>query len=367
MTVRWIARRTNSNVVTCLPWPGNTPAGLDGSSADSGGAIQVVGDCWYAEVVSGVTPLDAAAAHWPPMLRWFLRLAIFRGVALFRHARSGVIVTTYAGLASKVCLLLCALTGRRRVVLLEFIVQIPTATEHSPRRRQTLRRMIEAGRRFVLARSMARAQVLAETDIETYSSWLHLPAERFRLIRWPQRSEVGAWGPLVGGRTVLASGRRVDWATVIDAAVGTDWDLVLVCSAQDAEEVAERCRRCRVEATVHVEISQAAHRDLVAAATVYVIAVPETGTSIGQIRVMNAVDAGAPLVVSDVVGLHGYIDDSTAALVPPGQPTRLRTAICALLDDPERRDSLRRAARDQARYTMDDYLREVSELCRTLG
>jgi len=92
--------------------------------------------------------------------------------------------------------------------------------------------------------------------------------------------------------------------------------------------------------------------------------VPETGGSIGQIRVMNATDAGTALVVSDVTGVRGYVGANTAAIVSPGQPKQLRAKVDQLLADPRRRAELvDEATRAGNSWTMNDYL---DALCDTI-
>jgi glycosyltransferase involved in cell wall biosynthesis len=76
---------------------------------------------------------------------------------------------------------------------------------------------------------------------------------------------------------------------------------------------------------------------------------------------MNATQGGVPIVASDVIGLHGYLDKSGAVLVPPGDYTALRDAVNALLDDPQRREELRNAARERG-GTMPDYLDRINSL-----
>ena len=79
---------------------------------------------------------------------------------------------------------------------------------------------------------------------------------------------------------------------------------------------------------------------------------------------MEAVEAGAPVVASDVAGLEGYVaDGETALLVAPGEATALRDALDRLLGDRELAERLRQAAwRRAARWTAGDYLDAVEEL-----
>jgi len=159
---------------------------------------------------------------------------------------------------------------------------------------------------------------------------------------------------------VVASGRRVDWTAFFAAAAGSDWRIRVVCTGADLPMVRELARQAGVAPVVRSDIPADEHQREVAAATVYVIAVPETGASIGQIRVMNAVEAGVPIVASDVLGLRDYLDDESAKLVPPGDAAALRAAVDGLLADPDRRDALRKAG--GRGDTMTGYLAEIRAL-----
>jgi type III pantothenate kinase len=59
---------------------------------------------------------------------------------------------------------------------------------------------------------------------------------------------------------------------------------------------------------------------------------------------------GRPVVASAVGGLLDAVEDGvTGLLVPPRDPAALRTALMRLLEDPDLRGRLGRAAREKAR------------------
>jgi len=189
-----------------------------------------------------------------------------------------------------------------------------------------------------------------------------MPAHRFVLVPWPARCDDTPLPPLRSGRRVLASGRRTDWETFFAAAAGADWQVRAVCTGADLRKVRRLARG--TGAVIQHDITAAAHQAEVNAATVYVIAVPDTGASIGQIRMMNATQGGAPVVASDVVGLREYVDAYSAVLVPPGDAAALRKAVYGLLADPRRQQALRRAARARGE-TMAEYLNGIRALVAT--
>ena len=84
--------------------------------------------------------------------------------------------------------------------------------------------------------------------------------------------------------------------------------------------------------------------DLLAAADLVVVPSRWEGQSLA---VQEALRSGAAIVATDAGGTADLVGDA-AVLVPPGDPAALAVAIGDLLDDPERRDTLRDRARRRA-------------------
>lgn len=315
---------------------------------------RVVADTWYAAELDHARPLSEVLNRLP--LGGSLgRIGPLRGLVLFLAGRrADAIVTTNAAPGATTCIVLCGLFGVRRLVLLEYIVHPGAGARWW---------YFAVLRRFLLGRALLRVQVLSRHEADRYPALHRMPADRFALVRWPVGVGKGDLPPCHAGRRVLASGRRVDWRTFFRAAAGADWEVRVVCTAADLPEVRALAREAGVDPVVRNDIPAEEHQAEVAAATVYVIAVPETEASIGQIRVMNAAEAGVPVVASDVLGLRDYVDARTAALVPPGDPDALRKAVDELLADPSRRDELRRAARARD-GGMTAYLADIRALVR---
>jgi glycosyltransferase involved in cell wall biosynthesis len=313
---------------------------------------RVVADSWYADGARGWTRLeDVVPARWRSLVA---RASWARGLALALAARrSAVVVTTNPSPGASVAIALLGLLGLRRLVLLEYIVHPP------PWRRPVHRLHFVLLRQVLLRRCLLWAQVLSRAEVDAYAAAHGLPVDRFRFVPWPGRFDDAPVAAVGTGRRVLASGRRTDWTTFFAAAEGADWDVHVVCSGADLSEV-ERLG-AGGGAVVRHDVSANEHQREVAAATVYVVPLPETGASIGQIRIMNAAQAGVPVVASAVLGLADYVDDDCAVLVPPGNARALRAAVDALLDDPARRQRLRDTARRRG-TTMQRYRDELVEL-----
>ena len=82
--------------------------------------------------------------------------------------------------------------------------------------------------------------------------------------------------------------------------------------------------------------------------------------------VLEAMAVGRPVVASDVAAISSGVDDGvTGLLVPARDPAKLALALADLIDDPERRHAMGRAARTAVEQHFD-LDRCTTELCRTL-
>lgn len=84
---------------------------------------------------------------------------------------------------------------------------------------------------------------------------------------------------------------------------------------------------------------------LLAACDLYVAASRWEGL---PLAVLEAMAAGAPVVATAVGDVPTVVTDGTGMLVPAEQPAALAEAVCAMLDDPERRRRMGAAAADRA-------------------
>jgi glycosyltransferase involved in cell wall biosynthesis len=244
-----------------------------------------------------------------------------------------------------------AVFGRRRkLVALHFI---------EPRPVRGLRGRAD---RWATRRALLVGQVLTDAERVAYARRYDLPKERFAQVGFARRS-APALPPSPANGIVLAAGRaECDWPTLFAAARGAGWPLVVVCSTADLPEV-ER-RNADGVATVHCELGREETRALLRDAAVAVIAMHDSGASQGHVRLMEAVDAGATVVATNVAALRGYVvDGETGLMVPEGDAAALRTAVDRLLADPALRERLRKAAFERAgAWTWADYLAAVERL-----
>jgi hypothetical protein len=323
---------------------------------------------WYSWFLRDIRPLGDFVGRWPRRLRplsW--RLGLVRALAMVLAGRRHRAVATIRRDRGWRCLVLLSalLDARPKLVVLHFI--------DNDLRRPGVRGLIDACwrpvERWALRRTMARAQVLTSWESERYGEEYGMKPERFRFVpfawRHPPRGAACDFAGAAARQGVLAAGRvSCDWPTLFAAAQDQDWPLTVVCSAAHRGLVESLNRDGR--ATVLTDIPPAAVHELLRRAAISVIATYDAGMSQGHVRLCESVDAGAPVVATRTRSLQGYVEeDSTAVLVPPGDPRALRDAISRLLADPAARDGLAQAAWSRAeRWTWDDYLAGLSALIR---
>jgi glycosyltransferase involved in cell wall biosynthesis len=302
----------------------------------------VIGDGWYAALVASLTGIDET--------RWaFVPRGPLRGVVLgLLSIRADRVFLIRHDPGWRALLALRALFGvRRKLVALHFIEPRPVAGWRGRLDRWATRRAVLAG------------QALTSAEAAALARRYDLPRERFPHVPFALRRETGT--PPAGQRDlVVAAGRAgCDWPTLFAAADGAGWPLVAVCGPHDAEEV-----RRLGGADVRVDLPGAEVRDLLRRAAVSVIAMRDTGAAQGHVRLADAVDAGAAIVVSDVAAVREYVEPGvTALVVAPGDAAALRADVERLLGDPALRARLTQAALDHAaRRPWDAYLASVAAL-----
>jgi len=330
----------------------------------------VVDSRWYAEMLGHpfVALEDALRVRFPEsIVRAFMRVGALRGLALgllaYRVPAVGVIKNTPGVLVAAA--IAAVRPERSGLVLLEFIRR-PLPRRRGRRALYLARfRLVE---RPLVQRGVVAGQVLTEMEMDRYPADYGISASRLRLIPWALRAggdEVPEprRGPQPG---VLSSGRTsCDWETLFAAAAGRPWPLTVVCAPHDLARIHALNRDGR--AHVCCEVSGDEYRDLLRASGAYALVLREEGSSAGHGRLRAAVDAGVPVVASCVRALEGYAaDGETALLVPPGDPTALRSAIEAVLADHELATRLREGAiANAARWTYADYFDAVRSLLMT--
>jgi hypothetical protein len=214
----------------------------------------------------------------------------------------------------------------------------------------------------VLRRSLRFGHVLTVWEKEHYAARYDMPVDRFVCVPWFLRWEKDIF-PAGSDRrdsSVVSSGRvACDWETLFRAARDRNWNLTVICSRYDLARV--EALGCFQNVRILSEISREEHQRYVENAAIYVLCLQEEEMSSGQVRLMDAVRGGTPVVATRVKGLEGYIaHEETGILVNPGDHVALRNAIDRLLGNEDYRCRLARNAFDAAgKRTREHYLHHL--------
>lgn len=322
-----------------------------------------IADGMYAWLLPDVRAFPDWLSQLPePVPRLALRHGWLRGLLLFaastRHESIAVIRTEPGW---RTLLLLRALLGRRRkLVALHFIVH----PHRSAGPGALFDRLWAPLDRLAVRRALRAGQVLTAFERDRYTAELGLERERLVHVPWALRRRRTAELPELerDGPVVCAGRAFVDWETLFAAAEGSHWPLTVVCSRADLSRVTALNARRRAE--ILVELDAEAYANLLRGASALVIPMHEREISQGHIRLMEANDAGLPVVASRTRSLDGYAShDETALLVEPGNAAALRAAIDHLRAEPATGERLRRNAFDRSQgWTGEDYLVAIGAL-----
>ncbi|GAA0553906.1 hypothetical protein FHS83_001676 [Rhizomicrobium palustre] len=327
----------------------------------------VLCDFWYADELPALTvPFEPYArerlGHWAVP---FLKIPPLRAMALLWLGRKfdAVAPNWYRG--GRFACFLQSLTGRKCLILLECIDYGVEAK--GPLTRFLYRILFQPFMGAALRRSVAGLQVLTCRERDLFKTRYGLSAQAITLITWPLKGWLKPQAAVkpAQGYYVFSSGRSAcDWETLFKAAEIGGWALKIACSTKDLGLV--KALNARGTVDVQCEVSLAEHDAYVAGAQLYVLCLQEQYKSSGQVRLAACIEAGVPVVASDVRGLEGYlVDGVSAAVVPPKNPEALAKRVAALLADPEARADLTRRAREYADgYTRADYFRAVEGFVR---
>lgn len=289
------------------------------------------------------------------------RSGLVRGLALGWLARRGVgVAVIRRERGSLPALWVCALPPVRRSVFVLELIRRPLPPSRWRRWLYGIWwRLVETP---ALRRGASGAQVMTVWERDEYAAHYGLDRALVEHVPWAwSEGEEREPAPIRDSASeVFCSGRTAcDWETLFAAATGSSWRLVVVCSQKDAPRV--RVLAAAREAEVHVEIPWEVHDRLLRSAAVCVLAIEDRGLSAGHVRLMAAVEAGVPVVATDVRSLEGYaVAGETAVLVPAAAPRELRERVDGLLADPDGRRRIRDAALERARgWTYADYFERI--------
>jgi glycosyltransferase involved in cell wall biosynthesis len=194
-----------------------------------------------------------------------------------------------------------------------------------------------------LYRNVDGVTVFSSNQIDTLQNLLGIPRERIHHVRFGVDLDELSDVTTDESGAVVAVGRDLgrDWATLAEAARGTDWDVHLA-----TRPLQSRALDLPPQIEVHGTLARSAYLDLLANATVVALPSFIREYPTGQTVLLEAMALGKACVVTDTPAMREYArDGETALLVPPQDATALRAAIQRLLDDADLRHRLGDAAR----------------------
>jgi glycosyltransferase involved in cell wall biosynthesis len=323
----------------------------------------VLSDTWYQAEFPDVS--DALQDIVSPLIWKVARnYSFFRAVLFIIYGRNyKTLVTCWHG-AGRFLVVLAAILNIRKVVLLEFI------DFNYPAKPAYIAFPYSLIVKFILSPSMHRSalsmQVLTEWERPLMAERYAYPIDQIYVITWPlilgevKTRSIDAVLPQV---MVFSSGRAAcDWDTLFAACEIGRWPLTVVCTGEDLPRV-NLLNRNGV-ARVLSDIPKSEHDSLFHSATVYALCLKEATKSSGQIRLACSIEAGVPVVATDVMGLKGYLlDGVTAMAVAPSNALALSNAILKLIDSPQERQLLAVCALEYAqRFDRSSYIRQIIDL-----
>ena len=230
--------------------------------------------------------------------------------------------------------------------------------------RYTLNQAVEQGYRF-------RGEVAYQGFDDATFGNVRRDGEIRRRLGIPERAQV----VVAVARIVRLKGLHVLLASA-DAILDSrpDCHLVLVGDGPERPELERSAARGAHDRRIHFpgSLERADVARLLAEADLFVnpgIMSAEGRAEAFGVATVEAAACGLPAVGSRVGGIPETIEhDVTGLLVEPGEPEALAQAVGALLDDPERRFTMARAARDRAwkQFTWQALARKVMDVYHQL-
>jgi hypothetical protein len=257
--------------------------------------------------------------------------------------------------------------GIKKIVLLEFI------DFNYPKKNPIIAIPYGLFVKYILSpalnRSTLRVHVLTDWERPFMSQRYNYPENQIIFISWPLilgEVETRPFDLVLPQAMVFSSGRAsCDWDLLFAAWEIGHWPLTVVCSAEDLPRVTKLNEKGLVK--VYSEIPKAQHDELFSSATIYALCLKEATKSSGQIRLACSIEAGVPVVATNVKGLEGYLYDGiTAKAVPAGDAKGFSNAIEYLLSNAvERTKQAKSAFEYSKRFDRKTYINNIIDLLIT--
>jgi glycosyltransferase involved in cell wall biosynthesis len=320
-------------------------------------------DTWYHGELPNTT--DSLQKFISPILSKFvLKSSILRAIFLLIYSKKyPLLVTCWHG-SGRFLVVLAAIFGIKKIVLLEFI------DFNYPKKNIIISVPYGLLVKYVFTPALKcttlRIHVLTEWERPFMSKRYNYPESQIAHIAWPLllgEVKTRRFDVVLPQEMVFSSGRAsCDWDLLFAACEIGHWPLTVVCTAEDLPKVNKLNERGL--AKIFCEIPKVQHDELFETATIYALCLKEATKSSGQIRLACSIEAGVPVVATDVKGLEGYLlDGITAKAVPVGDAKALSDAIEYLLNNAdERAKQVTRAFEYSRKFNRHAYINNIEKL-----
>lgn len=198
-------------------------------------------------------------------------------------------------------------------------------------------------------------------EAEYYREVFGWPPDKTGFVPIHTSSTIEAADPAAEQDFVVAAGRTFrDYPTFLEAVTGSAYRIVVVASRDALSSTVTS-----TQVDVFEDIPAAQLDLLIRRAAAVVVPLQDRRISAGQLVILHAMAAGKAVIATRTSATMDYIThEENGLLVSPGDPVALRMAIDRLMQDPDLRLRLGRAARRrvQERHLPQHYLGEVRRL-----
>jgi glycosyltransferase involved in cell wall biosynthesis len=139
--------------------------------------------------------------------------------------------------------------------------------------------------------------------------------------------------------------------------------LLMVGTGSMTDSIKQRIESLELSQSVILTGERSDVSELLASSDVYASSSHREGL---PLAVLEAMMAGLPVVATSVGDIPRVVTEETGVIVPPHQPKKLAAALEGLLQNPERREAMGRAAQQRARneYSVDAWIKRHAALYR---
>lgn len=201
------------------------------------------------------------------------------------------------------------------------------------------------------APAVDRWVVHSTAEVQAYSQWLGLPADRFRFVPLQRPVEPVAFGEDLDQPFLLAMGSaRRDYPLLVQVVARLGVPTLIVAAEHAVQGIA-----LPPNVTVRQGLSAAQCNELAQRARLCVVPVANRETASGQVTVIDSMMFGRATIATRCVGTVDYIDHGVDGwLVEPGSAAQLGEAIATLWADEGLRRSLGQNARTRVQTRLSD-------------